>query len=212
MKSLDVVIIDDHEVVRSGIASLLTGPEVTVVGSAASGEEGLQLMSKQVPDAVLLDIRMPDTDGLSTLQTLRAAHPDLPIVMVSTYDNPTYVARSVALGANDYVLKGDSRSVFIDALSRAASGDEPSTDSLLRKIGETMAQSGKDAPQMDVPLTAREVQVLRHVALGLSNKEIGCSLNISVETVKEHVQNILRKLNAADRTDAAVRAVKLGLA
>ncbi|QDV10893.1 Response regulator protein VraR [Rosistilla oblonga] len=212
MKSLDVVIIDDHEVVRSGITSLLSGPEVTVIGSAASGQEGLELMSKQLPDAVLLDIRMPDNDGLSTLQTLRASHPDLPIVMVSTYDNPTYVARSVALGANDYVLKGDSRSVFLDALTRAASGEEPSSDSLLRKIGESMSRSGKEAPPMDVPLTAREVQVLRHVALGLSNKEIGCSLNISVETVKEHVQNILRKLNAADRTDAAVRAVKMGLA
>ncbi|QDV67594.1 Response regulator protein VraR [Rosistilla carotiformis] len=212
MKSLDVVIIDDHEVVRSGIASLLSGPEVTVVGSAASGQEGLELMSKKLPDAVLLDIRMPDNDGLSTLQTLRASHPDLPIVMVSTYDNPTYIARSVALGANDYVLKGDSRSVFLDALTRAASGEEPSTDSLLRKIGDAMSQSGKEAPVMDVPLTAREVQVLRHVALGLSNKEIGRSLNISVETVKEHVQNILRKLNAADRTDAAVRAVKMGLA
>ncbi|QDS86972.1 Transcriptional regulatory protein LiaR [Rosistilla ulvae] len=212
MKSLDVVIIDDHEVVRSGITSLLSGPEVTVVGSAASGQEGLELMSSKLPDAVLLDIRMPDNDGLSTLQTLRASHPDLPIVMVSTYDNPTYVARSVALGANDYVLKGDSRSVFLDAIKRAASGEEPSTDSLLRKIGEAMSRSGKEAPPMDVPLTAREVQVLRHVALGLSNKEIGRSLNISVETVKEHVQNILRKLNAADRTDAAVRAVKMGLA
>ncbi|MEZ6087866.1 MAG: response regulator transcription factor [Pirellulaceae bacterium] len=212
MKKLDVIVVDDHEVVRSGIVSLFEGTNVNVIDGVATGEEAVALLKKRVPDVVLLDVRMPEVDGLATLQTIRVNHPDLPVIMLSTYDNPTYIARSVALGANDYVLKGDSKEVYLDAIQRVARGEEPSSESLLRKVGESMSRSGKDSPSIDVPLTAREIQVLRHVALGLSNKEIGNSLAISVETVKEHVQNILRKLNAADRTDAAVRAVKLGLA
>ena len=211
MSSISVVIIDDHEVVRSGIESLIEGPNLTVVGSASTSEEGVSLVQQMEPNVVLLDVRMPDVDGLATLETLRTENPDLPVVMLSTYDNPTYVARSVALGANDYILKGDSPEIYVDALQRAATGEEPSPTSILRKVSDAMSRSGKEVPPVDLPLTAREVQVLRHVALGLSNKEIGRSLSISVETVKEHVQNILRKLNAADRTDAAVRAVKLGL-
>ena len=211
LASVDVVIIDDHEVVRSGLETLLSGPEISVVGTASNSEQGVQVVNDIHPNVVLLDVRMPGTDGLSTLETIRSNNPDMPVVMLSTYDNPTYVARSVALGANDYVLKGDTKEVFVDALQRAANGEEPSPDSMLRKVSDAMSRSGKEVPPIDLPLTAREIQVLRHVALGLSNKEIGRSLNISVETVKEHVQNILRKLSAADRTDAAVRAVKLGL-
>lgn len=208
---VDVVIIDDHEVVRSGLETLLNGPEVSVIGTADGCETGTELLQQTDPDVLLLDVRMPNTDGLATLEQIRGEYPDLPVVMLSTYDNPTYVARSVALGASDYILKGNDRDVYIEALQRAASGDEPSPGSMLRKVREAMSRSGKEIPPVDLPLTAREVQVLRHVALGLSNKEIGRSLAISVETVKEHVQNILRKLSAADRTDAAVRAVKLGL-
>lgn len=211
MKKLAVLVIDDHEVVRSGFTTMLEGPEISIVGSAANGEEGISLVKSKQPDVVLMDVRMEEMDGLSTLEKIREENSDIPIVMLSTYDNPTYVARAVALGANDYVLKGDSREIFVDALLRAASGEDPSGDSLLRKISNSMSRSGKEAPPMEIQLTAREIQVLRHVALGLSNKEIGRSLSISVETVKEHVQNILRKLNAADRTDAAVRAVKMGL-
>lgn len=211
MKKLAVLVVDDHEVVRTGISTLLDGPEVSIVGSAANGGEGISLLKSKQPDVVMIDVRMEEMDGLTTLEKIREENPNLPIVMLSTYDNPTYVARAVALGANDYVLKSDSRDTFIEALQRAASGEAPSGESLLRKISESMSRSGKETPPMEVQLTAREVQVLRHVALGLSNKEIGRSLAISVETVKEHVQNILRKLDATDRTDAAVRAVKMGL-
>lgn len=211
MTAIEIIIVDDHEVVREGLSALLSGEDVSVVGTAGSSEEAISLVRQQPPDVVLMDVRMPEVDGLVTLETIRQESPELPIVMLSTYDNPTYVARAVALGANDYVLKGDSRETIIEALQRAASGDGSPPTSALRKVQHTMTRSGRDTDGVDLPLTNREVQVLRHVALGLSNKEIGRSLNISVETVKEHIQNILRKLNAADRTDAAVRAVKLGL-
>ena len=210
--SVKLMVVDDHEVVREGIRDLLSGSDVEIAGVFESGESAINEIRRSPPDVVLLDVRMNDVDGLSTLDTLRRDYPDLPVVMFSSYDNPTYIARSVALGANDFVLKGDTRDHIVDALRRAASRQSPSKESLLSRTRQAMSSKGNAAAsEYDLPLTARELQVLRHIALGLSNKEIAQSLNISVETVKEHVQNILRKLNAADRTDAAVRAVKLGV-
>lgn len=130
--------------------------------------------------------------------------------MLSTYDNPTYVARSVALGATDFVLKGSTRQELVDVITRAASGDEPLDTSVLRRVKRVMRRR-HEREDDGIPLTNRELQVLRHVALGLSNREIGQSLGISIETVKEHVQNILRKLDVNDRTQAAVWAVRRGV-
>jgi DNA-binding NarL/FixJ family response regulator len=153
---------------------------------------------------------MPDGDGLETLEKLRQKAPECKIIMLSTYDNPTYIARAVALGASDYVLKGSSRDDIIATIKACAAGESPSRTGELKKIATTMKVK-QAIDDDDVPLTQRETQVLRHVALGLSNKEIGKSLEISVETVKEHVQNILRKLVVNDRTQAAVWAVRKGL-
>lgn len=210
--TLKLLIVDDHEVVRRGISDLLSGSELEIVGILDDGQQVVEEINRLLPDAVLLDVRMAQIDGLAALDQVRREFPDLPVVMFSSYDNPTYIARSVALGANDFVLKGDSRDHIVAAVRRAAEKQTPNADSLLSRTRQAMDSSGNpSADTYDLPLTARELQVLRHIALGLSNKEIAQSLSISVETVKEHVQNILRKLNAADRTDAAVRAVKLGV-
>jgi len=208
--SVTLLIADDHEVIRKGLASLLAGSGIEIVAEAATGKETVKLAEKHRPDVVLLDIRMPDGDGLSTLEKLRTSVPDTAVVMLSTYDNPTYVARSVALGAADYVLKGSSREDLIVALRAAAAGESPSRTGELRRVAAAM-KLRQVVDDDEVPLTQRETQVLRHVALGLSNKEIGRSLEISVETVKEHVQNILRKIAVSDRTQAAVWAVRKGL-
>ncbi len=208
--SIRVLVADDHEVVRSGLASLFEGSDLKIVAEASGGEEAVAATLKHRPDVLLMDIRMPEVDGIQALAKIRAKAPDTCVVMLSTYDNPTYVARSVALGAADYVLKGSERDTIISAIQRAATGDSPSSDSILRHVKETMGKR-KDAANHDTPLTNRELQVLRHVALGLSNREIGQSLGISIETVKEHVQNILRKIDATDRTQAAVWAVKKGI-
>ena len=208
--SVKVVIADDHEVVRRGQASLLAGSEVKILGEASNGEEALKLAKKLKPDVVLLDIRMPGKDGLATLEKIRAELPTVRVVMLSTFDNPTYVARAVAAGAHDYILKGSSRSEIIAAITGAAAGQLPAKAGELRRVATTMANRVA-TPDPDIPLTQRETQVLRHMALGLSNKEIAQSLTISVETVKEHVQNILRKIAVSDRTQAAVWAVRRGL-
>ncbi len=208
--SVKILVCDDHQVIRTGLASLFAGSEVEIVGEADNGKEALKQAQKLKPDVVLLDIRMPDGDGLATLEKLRAKVPESKVVMLSTYDNPTYVARAVALGASDYVLKGSSRDDIIATIVATAKGESPSRNGELKKIAATM-KVRQIVDDDDVPLTQRETQVLRHVALGLSNREIGRSLEISVETVKEHVQNILRKIAVSDRTQAAVWAVRKGL-
>ncbi len=209
--AITVLVADDHEVVRTGLARLLEDSDITIVGEAQNGEQAVAETMKHLPDVVLMDIRMPDSDGLSALEAIRKQRMEARVVMLSTYDNPTYVARSVALGATDYVLKDSSREDLIAAITRAAAGESPSQDSILQRVKETMSRRRERIDRSEVPLTNRELQVLRHVALGLSNREIGRSLGISIETVKEHVQNILRKIDVADRTQAAVWAIKKGL-
>jgi DNA-binding NarL/FixJ family response regulator len=207
--AIRVLVCDDHDVIRTGLASLLAGTDIQIIGEAATGKEALRLAAKDKPDVVLLDIRMTDGDGLATLEKLRAKVPESRVVMLSTYDNPTYIARSVALGAADYVLKGSPRENIVETIL-AAAGESPSRSGEMKRIAAAM-KVRQVIDDDDVPLTQRETQVLRHVALGLSNKEIGKSLEISVETVKEHVQNILRKITVSDRTQAAVWAVRKGL-
>ncbi len=208
--SITLLVCDDHEVIRTGLASLLVGTDIQIVAEAASGTEAIKQAQKIKPDVILLDVRMPDGDGLSTLEKLRAKVPNSRVVMLSTYDNPTYIARAVALGASDYVLKGSPRDAIVATITAAGQGQSPSKSGELRRIAAAM-KVRQLLDDDDVPLTQRETQVLRHVALGLSNKEIGRSLEISVETVKEHVQNILRKIAVSDRTQAAVWAVRKGL-
>ncbi len=208
--AIKVVIADDHEVVRRGLVSLFTGSDVKVVGEASNGDEAVRQVKKTKPDVALLDVRMPFKDGLEALERIRSDMPNVRCVMFSAYDNPTYVARAVAAGAHDYILKTSTRAELIQAITGAAVGEVPARSGELRRIATTMANR-LTKPDPDVPLTQREGQVLRHMALGLSNKEIAQSLSISVETVKEHVQNILRKLVVGDRTQAAVWAVRRGL-
>ena len=207
-----ILVVDDHEAARLGISEVLGDSGYSVAGVAASGKEALTKLKGLTVDAILLDIRMPAGDGLVALEAIRDGNQNLPIVVLSAYDNPTYIARAAALGAYDYVLKNGVSDKICQSLACAVVGKEPPSGSRLSNIRCKLRQSidRRKLPD-EFPLTGRESQVLIHVALGLSNKEIARSLEISVETVKEHVQNILRKIKANDRTDAAVRAVKKGL-
>jgi len=208
--SIRLLVADDHEVVRRGLASLFADSDIQVVAEARDATEAVSMARKHKPDVVLLDIRMTETDGLAALEKLRKDAPNSRVVILSTYDNPTYVARAVALGASDYVLKGCTRQELIGAITSAKAGESPSKAGELRRVAGAMS-TRVSSTTGDITLTQRETQVLRHVALGLSNKEIGRSLTISIETVKEHVQNILRKIAVNDRTQAAVWAVRNGL-
>lgn len=205
--SIRVLIVDDHEVVRLGLKSLFKETEIDVVGEAASGDAAIAAVTQLQPQVVLLDVRMPEVDGLTTLSRLRMESPDLRVLMLSSHDNPTYVARAVALGANGYLLKSTSREELLAAVRRAAAGDDAWTRDELRRVTGALA-TPRMSVEIDVPLTHRESEVLRQLAHGLTNKEIGQALGISYETVKEHVQHILRKIGVTDRTQAAVWAVR----
>jgi DNA-binding NarL/FixJ family response regulator len=208
--TIRLLVADDHEVVRSGLTSLVSGSDIDVVAEAATGADALRLAKELKPDIVLLDIRMSDMDGLTALEQLRQDLPATRVIILSTYDNPTYMARAHALGAADYLLKGCTKEQLLGTIRGVAKGDSPSMHGELHKVAGTMATRQKQIDD-EVSLTQRETQVLRHLALGFSNKEIGKSLSISVETVKEHVQHLLRKINVTDRTQAAVWAVRKGL-
>jgi DNA-binding NarL/FixJ family response regulator len=207
-----LLIADDHVVVRAGLKSLLADvQDVQIVAEATNGEEAVRLARRHRPDVIMLDVRMPGADGLAVLGQLRTELPDAAVVMFSSYDNPTYIARAVALGAAGYLVKSASRDEIVAAVRQAAAGEVLWSREGLRRV--TGALSTPRAPtEIDAPLTKRESEVLRQLALGLSNKEIAQALDISYETVKEHVQHILRKLAVADRTQAAVWAVRKGLA
>lgn len=143
--SVKVLIADDHEVVRTGLVSLLNGSEVKIVAEASGGAEAVKLAAKHNPDVVLLDIRMPDVDGFEAIEKIIAADASSKVVMLSTYDNPTYVARAVALGASDFMLKGATRQDLITAITAAAAGKGPSHHRRTAKGGDRHEQVGADA-------------------------------------------------------------------
>lgn len=208
--AIDLLIVDDHEVVRTGLKTLLEGTDIKVVAEASGGNTGFKLANKYRPDVVLLDVRMPEGDGLNCLARIKLDLANIPVVMFSSFDNPTYVARAVALGAAGYVLKSASRDEIIKAIRAAASGETIWSREELRRVTGALA-APRNGTDSDVPLTKRESEVLKQLAFGLTNKEIAQSLGISYETVKEHVQHILRKVGVTDRTQAAVWAVRKNL-
>ena len=208
--SIRVLIADDHEVVRKGLASLLRGSDIKIVAEAKNGDEAVTMARKHHPDVVLLDIRMPGSDGLIALKQFQSQMPETKVVVLSTFNSPTYVAQAVALGASDYVLKGSSREELIAAITAAANGESATRAGEMHR-GPGARVTRQTVGTDSVRLTNREMEVLQHLAQGATNKEIGRSLSISIETVKEHVQNLLRKIDGADRTQAAVWAVRDGL-
>jgi DNA-binding NarL/FixJ family response regulator len=207
MSEIQLLIADDHEVVRSGLKTMLADTEIKVAAEVATGEAAVKYTLENDPDVVLLDIRMPGGDGLNALGRIKLEKPEMPVLMLSTFDNPTYIARSVALGASGYLLKGCSREALIQAIRTAAAGESAWTRDELRRVTGALA-TPRLAADVEVPLTQRESEVLRQLAYGLTNKEIAQALHISYETVKEHVQHILRKIGVSDRTQAAVWAVR----
>jgi len=207
MSNIKILIADDHEVVRCGLKTLLADSDVEVMAEVSTGEAAVKYALEHNPDVVLLDIRMPNGDGLTALGRIKLDKPELPILILSPFDNPTYVARAVALGASGYLLKGCTREELLKAIRMAAAGESAWTRDELRRVTGALATPRLTA-DVEVPLTQRESEVLRQLAYGLTNKEIAQALHISYETVKEHVQHILRKIGVSDRTQAAVWAVR----
>jgi DNA-binding NarL/FixJ family response regulator len=204
---IKLLIADDHDVVRSGLKGMLAGTEIQVVATVVSGQAAVKYALENEVDVVLLDVRMSDGDGLNALGRIKVDKPNLPILMFSYTDNPTYIARAVALGASGYMLKVCTRDELIAAIKTVASGENLWTREELRRVSGALA-TPRLASDVDVTLTQREAEVLRQMACGLTNKQIAEALHVSYETVKEHVQHVLGKIGVTDRTQAALWAVR----
>ena len=198
-----VLIVDDHPMVREGVRSMLEPAGVQIAGEAGTGEDALRMAAALEPDVVLLDLELPDLDGLAVLRRLKAFERPMAVLVVTMHDDPALVRRAVEGGAAGYVLKGVGRGELLSALEAVRHGGSVFDPSLLRA---TLCE-----PKADEALTSVEQEMLRLVAQGLTNREIGKRLHWSVGTVKKYLQRTLEKLGASDRTQAAVEAVKRGL-
>ena len=208
--STKILIADNSEVTRRGIRSVLQRLDVEIVGEAKNGEEAAAKSEKLSPDIVLLEVQFPGRDGFWALKKIKSLVPSARVIIYSVHENPSYVAQAVALGASNYLSKASTSQDLLTAIRYAINDQTPNGASLMTPIAELMYRR-VDGRHDDLPLTRREHQVFRLVGLGLSNRMIGECLHISIETVKEHVQNMLRKLEMRDRTEAAVLAVRKGI-
>jgi DNA-binding NarL/FixJ family response regulator len=218
-KSVRLAIVDDHELARDSLRDMLVDqPDFEVVGEAASGQEALSLCSRLHPDIVLMDVRMPDMDGIRTTEQIKRRHPKISVLMVTMHDNPDYLLEALNAGAAGYVLKDASQDQVVAALRRVSEGESPLDPALAARLvkrldtkaGGRSDPAGRRDPLVQ-PLTSRELEVLRLMTLGHSNPEIAEELVISIGTVKNHVEHIIAKLGVSDHTQAVVRALELGL-
>jgi DNA-binding NarL/FixJ family response regulator len=221
-----ILIADDHELVRDGIKHMLGYEEdLEVVGVASNGREVVELCRRLKPDLVLMDVRMPEMDGLEATRAIKAEQPEVSVLVISLYRNPDYLLEAIEVGAAGYVLKDAPNRRLTNAIHRALEGESPLNQELAMQLIQRLAsktsqpvESPKAAEIGDAEstpvanmLTSRELEVLRLLAQGETNQEIAEELRISRATVKVHVQHIIAKLEVSDRTQAIVRGFKLGL-
>ena len=217
-----VVIADDHGLVREGLRAVLEGePDIEVVGEAEDGTEALEVCRRVHPDLILMDVRMPEVDGLEATRRIKEEMPTTSVVMVTMHENPDYLLEAIRAGAAGYILKDASAERLVEAVRRTLDGESPLNQELAMRLLMRMAsesEAGTEAHEaierkgpLPEGITPREAEVLQHLAQGRTNPQIAENLEVSRGTVKIHVQNIIAKLGVSDRTQAAVRAIELGL-
>ena len=198
-----ILIADDHSVVREGLVSLVKRkPDMTVVGEASNGREAVELWKQHRPDVTLLDLRMPELDGVSTIKEIRAMDEHARIIVLTTFDGDEDIYRAIQAGAKGYLLKDVPREALLDSIRRVNAGETCVPVHLAAKLAERVSGEA---------LSTREIDVLKLMAQGKSNKEIGSALFISEGTVKSHVKAIFAKMNVVSRTEAVANATRRGL-
>jgi DNA-binding NarL/FixJ family response regulator len=201
-----VLLVDDHPVVREGLRGMIDAePDLTVVGEAGSGAEAVVMAESLCPDVILMDLRMPDTDGVTATARILAVLPQTRIVVVTTYESDADILRAVEAGAAGYLLKDATRAELADAVRDAARGKTVLAPTVADRLVRFVRQP------TSATLSSREVEVLSHVAKGRTNAEIGEHLHISEATVKTHLLRAFNKLGVSDRTAAVTTAMSLGL-
>jgi DNA-binding NarL/FixJ family response regulator len=206
-----ILVADDHPIVRSGLAGLLDGEDdMTIVGEAGDGTEAVARATALRPDVVLMDLRMPGLDGVGATRKITATLPETRVLVLTTYDTDDDIVHAVEAGATGYLLKDTPRPVLVDAVRSAARGETVLAPPVAAKLVSRL-RAPVVRPTLANPLTRREVEVLRAVARGLSNAEIGRELFIGEATVKTHLLRVFTKLGVDDRTRAVTAAMELGI-
>ena len=204
--TITILIADDHPVVRDGLRGMLDGPpDLEVVDDVANGHQALAALDRGAADVVLMDLRMPELDGVEATRRIRAEHPDVRVLVLTTYDDDTDILRAVEAGATGYLLKDAPRDELFDAVRAAARGETVLAPAVAAKLMRQLRRPTED------PLTDRELDVLRLVAKGLTNKAIATELHVSEATVKTHLVHTFTKLDVDDRTAAVMAALQRGL-
>jgi DNA-binding NarL/FixJ family response regulator len=202
-RTIRILVVDDHPLLRDGIAALIGGePDMELVAQAANGREGIEQFRKHVPDVVLMDLQMPETSGIEAILAIRGEAPDARIIVLTTYSGDVQAVRALKAGARAYLLKNLLHKELLATIRAVHAGQKTMSPSVAAELAD---HSGEDA------LTTRETEVLRLIALGNANKEIAAQLSITEEAVKSRIKHILMKLNANDRTHAAMVALKRGI-
>jgi NarL family two-component system response regulator LiaR len=211
--TIRVLVADDHKLFRQGLISLIRtrGDEVEVIGEAATGREAIRLAGQLRPDVVLMDIYMPQGDGLQATSEIRERFPDIAVVMLTSSEEDEHLYEAVRLGASGYLLKSLDASELFGLLTGIAHGEAAMTRAMAARLLKSVASQSINTERGQEALTEREIDVLRLVAQGASNPQIAETLCISVNTVKTHLKNILAKLQLDNRTQAATYAVQSGL-
>ncbi|MFB1484450.1 response regulator [Corallococcus sp. RDP092CA] len=213
MNPIRLVLADDHALVRQGLRSLLElTPDLRVVGEASDGEEALRKVAELDPDVVLMDVRMPRMTGLEALRVLRRTDADRRVVLLTTFDEDAALIEALRTGVQGFLLKDVSLEELAEAIRCVASGQTLLPPGVAERVARGMAEVPRDFPHADLPegLTRREVEVLRLIARGMSNREIADALGTAEGTVKNQTSSILSKLGVRDRTRAVLRAMELG--
>ena len=216
-----LAIVDDHDLAREGLKDMLFDePDIEVVGEAVNGREALLLCSRLHPDLLLMDVRMPEMDGLAATQEIKQRYPSIGVLMVTMHENPDYLLEALKAGAAGYVLKDAPQDELLSAVRRVREGESPLDPELaarlLRRLAaETVGRARtlntvKRVGPLEA-LTRRELEVLGLMKLGRTNRQIAQDLVISLGTAKNHVEHIIAKLGVSDRTQAVVRALELGI-
>lgn len=201
--TIRVITADDHPVVRAGIAAMLANEaDIQLIGEVGDGREAAERYERDRPDVMLMDLRMPRCDGVTAIRTIVAAHPDARIVALTTYDGDADIHRALDAGACGYLIKDMLGEHLVSAIRLAASGKRVIPPEVAGKLAEFV-------PRVD--LTGREVEVLRLVAKGLRNRDIGRVLGRTEETIKVHVKHVMEKLGVTDRTEAVTLALQRGI-
>lgn len=209
--NIRVLIVDDQQLVRSGFRLLLEEePDIAVVGEASTGVEAVAVAEMHKPDVILMDIRMPDMDGVEATRSIVQRHPDTRILALTTFDDEPTVRAMLAAGASGFLLKDTEPASLIEAIHVLHRGDALLSPSITRLLLADVSAAGTDTGRLD-SLTDREVEVLREVGRGLSNAEVAEVLSMSPLTAKTHVSRLLRKLHVRDRVQLAITAYETGL-